>query len=133
MIERAEPAHIVTTDDSVLATQPRWDLLLFGVTLALSTGLLFMLMRSSSIWGVALSALPMWRRVDPLAVLAITPEERRKLERDLREAEQSEDTAGAGLARMLDQTRPAEEGHAAETDTVAPNPVADPERPSESA
>jgi hypothetical protein len=106
-----------------------------GVTLAFSTGLMLMLMRSSSLWAVALSALPLWRRVDPLAVLAITPEERRKLERDLREAEQREDTAGAGLARVLDQTRPAEEpaeeGHAAETDTADPDP--DPERLSESA
>jgi hypothetical protein len=104
-----------------------------GVTLAFSTGLMLMLMRSSSLWAVALSALPMWRRVDPLAVLAITSEERRKLERDLREAEQREDTAGAGLARVLDQTRPAEEpaeeGHAAETDTADP----DPERLSETA
>lgn len=80
-----------------------------GLSLAFSSGLLLLLMRSSSLWAVALSALPVWRRVDPLAVLAITAEERRKLERDLRKAEQQEDTAGLGLGRVLDSTEEDEE------------------------
>jgi hypothetical protein len=108
-----------------------------GVTLAISSGLMLLLLRSSSLWAVALSALPLWRRVDPLAVLAITPEERRKLERDLRKAEQLEDTDGAGLGRVLDQSRPAEEpaeqGLEAGTDRVDPDPDPGAERLSESA
>jgi len=52
MIERAEPAHIVTTDESVLATQPRWDLLLFGVTLALSAFGLVMVYSSSAVYAL---------------------------------------------------------------------------------
>jgi hypothetical protein len=88
-----------------------------------------MLMRSGSLWAVALSALPVWRRVDPLAVLAISPEERRKLERDLREAEQLEDTAGAGLGRVLDSVEPGEEPD--EEESVVPGDAVVRERPDE--
>ena len=35
-------------------------------------------------------ALPMWRRVDPLAVLALSSEERKRREKDLRDAESAE-------------------------------------------
>jgi hypothetical protein len=95
--------------------------------------LILLLLRSSSLWAVALSALPVWRRVDPLAVLAISPEQRRKLERELREAEQVEDADSAELVRMLDETKPAEkpptDGLEAEADEVGPAPDADTAKP----
>ena len=50
----------------------------------------------------ALSSLPMWRRVDPFAVLSVSEEERKRREKDLREAEESEDREGQAVGRLLD-------------------------------
>ncbi|MFH2010545.1 MAG: putative lipid II flippase FtsW [bacterium] len=53
MIERAEPAHIVTTAESVRAvTAPRWDMVLFGVALALSAFGLVMVYSASAVYAL---------------------------------------------------------------------------------
>ena len=94
-----------------------------GVALAVSTGMLALLLRSGSLWALALSALPLWRRVDPLAVLALGAEERRKLERDLREAARLENTTDAGLARVLDRASASQQAVASpEPATAGPEP-----------
>ena len=77
-----------------------------GVTIATSVGLLSLLLRSGSLLGMALSALPLWRRVDPLAVLALSDDEREKLEKDLRSAEEDEDEKDDGVGRVLDEVDP---------------------------
>ena len=38
-----------------------------------------LLLRTGSLVGAALSAMPLWRRVDPLAILALSDDERKKL------------------------------------------------------
>jgi hypothetical protein len=73
-----------------------------GVVLAVSSGLLTMLLRGGSLVAAAVSSLPMWRRVDPLAVLSLSEEERRKREREQREARTKEDEEGAGIGELLD-------------------------------
>jgi hypothetical protein len=72
------------------------------VALAFSAGLLGILLRGSSLAAVALSALPVWRRVDPLAILALSDEERRKREEELRSARENEDVSEEAVGRLLD-------------------------------
>ena len=55
---------------------------------------------------VALSALPVWRRVDPLAILALSDEERRKREEELRAARETEDQSEEAVGRLLDDEEP---------------------------
>jgi len=64
------------------------------VALALSTGVLALIARASSLTAMALSSLPIWQRVDPLSVLALSERERKKREMELREAEDEEDESG---------------------------------------
>ena len=71
-----------------------------GVALALSLGWLGLLLRGGSLAALAFSALPLWSRVDPLAVLAISEEERMRLEDDLRKAEEDEKERAVG--QLLD-------------------------------
>ncbi len=73
-----------------------------GAVLATSFGLLSILSRAGSLAASVLSALPMWRRVDPLAVLSISKEERMRREQDLRDAEKAENREEQGVARLLD-------------------------------
>jgi hypothetical protein len=77
-----------------------------GVALAVSAGLLALLLRGSSLAAVALSALPVWRRVDPLAVLALSDEERKKREEELRAAQEKEDVGEEAVGRLLDRDEP---------------------------
>ena len=49
-----------------------------------------------------MSSLPMWQRVDPLAVLAISDEERERRKKDLLEAERAEDQEDEAVGRLLD-------------------------------
>jgi cytochrome oxidase Cu insertion factor (SCO1/SenC/PrrC family) len=72
------------------------------VALAFSAGLLGILLRGSSLAAMALSALPVWRRVDPLAILALSDEERRKREEELRSARETEDQSEEAVGRLLD-------------------------------
>jgi hypothetical protein len=74
-----------------------------SVALALSTAILMALLRSGSLYAVALSSLPLWSRVDPLAVLSLSDEERRKREKELRAAEAEEDESEKGIGRVLDE------------------------------
>ena len=78
-----------------------------SVVLAVSSGLLTLLLRGGSLVAAAVSSLPMWRRVDPLAVLSLSEEERRKREREQREARASEDEEGAGIGELFDDDDPA--------------------------
>ena len=73
-----------------------------GLALMVSSSLLAAIVRGGSLVATALSSLPMWRRVDPLAVLALSDEERRKREMELRAAAAGEDEAESGIGRLLD-------------------------------
>jgi VCBS repeat-containing protein len=73
-----------------------------GAALMLSLGWLGALLRSGSLAAIAFSALPMWRRVDPLAVLTISEEERLKREQELRSAQELEDRTEARVGDLLD-------------------------------
>jgi hypothetical protein len=74
-----------------------------GAMLAASLSWLTPLLRCGSLTAVAFSALPLWHRVDPLAVLAVSDEERRRREDDLRKARELEDEKEMGVGRLLDQ------------------------------
>ena len=69
------------------------------IGIAFSGALVAIALRSSALWAAALSSLPLWRRIDPLMVLGLSDEERRKLEAQQREA-RSEERSGVG--RVLD-------------------------------
>jgi Tol biopolymer transport system component len=86
------------------------------VALALSTGVLALLARASSLAAMALSSLPVWRRVDPLTVLALSEREKRKREKELRNAELYEDDALGGL--LAGEPKP---------ERAAPEPDSDPD------
>jgi hypothetical protein len=75
-----------------------------GAMLAASFSWLALLLRGGSLAAVAFSSLPLWHRVDPLAVLAVSEEERRRREEDLRKARQLEDEKDRGVGRLLDRT-----------------------------
>ena len=72
------------------------------VAVAFSAGLLGILLRGSSLAAVALTSLPIWRRVDPLAILALTDEERKRREEELRSARETEDSGEEAVGRLLD-------------------------------
>jgi hypothetical protein len=62
-----------------------------GMALVVSGGLLALLMRGGSLAAAALSSVPLWRRVDPLAVLSLSEEERWQREQDIRAAQREEE------------------------------------------
>jgi hypothetical protein len=72
-----------------------------GISLLASAGLLAMLLQRGTLMAMALSAVPLWRRVDPLVVLALSDEEREKREEELRKAEAEEDESSAEVGRIL--------------------------------
>jgi hypothetical protein len=76
--------------------------------LAFSTGILALLTRASSLTAMALSSIPVWQRVDPINVLALSAKERKKRAKQLRDAEDLEDRAEAGIGDLLsdDHQRP---------------------------
>ena len=76
-----------------------------GFALMLSLGWLGVLLRGGSLAAIAFSALPMWRRVDPLAVLTISEEERVRREQDLRSARESRGPDGEGGRRPVGRLR----------------------------
>jgi hypothetical protein len=78
-----------------------------GVTLFVTGGLLAALVRGGSLAAAALSSLPLWRRVDPLAVLALSEEERWQREQEMRAAQREE-----SIGRLLDEA----EGQTADAD-----------------
>ncbi len=44
----------------------------------------------------------MWRRLDPLAILSLSDEERARREEDLRKAREEEDAKEKAVGRLLD-------------------------------
>ena len=74
-----------------------------GLALITSSGLLAALLRSESLLALALSYLPIWRRVDPMAILILSPEERKKREQEIRDARKTEDVSHQGLGEILDE------------------------------
>ncbi len=82
----------VETEWAVAATE--------GLTLMATFVIALSLLRATPLAVLALSTLPMWRVLDPLAVLALTPEEREKRRKETEEAEREENTAG--IADLLD-------------------------------
>jgi len=75
-----------------------------GFALMMSLSWLGVLLRSGSLAAIAFSALPMWRRVDPLAVLTISEEERVRREQELRSARELEDQTERGVGDLLDDS-----------------------------
>jgi hypothetical protein len=73
-----------------------------AMALVVSTGVLTALLRGGSLLALTFSSLPLWNGFDPLAVLALTREERKKREDELREAQRAEDRGAAGLGDLLD-------------------------------
>jgi hypothetical protein len=78
-----------------------------GMALAVSGGLLALLMRGGSLAAAALSSVPLWRRVDPLAVLSLSEEERWQRDRDI-QAAQREEEGGRLLDAPIDAPGPPE-------------------------
>jgi hypothetical protein len=81
--------------DSIIATTE-------SLAFALSAVILGVLLRSGSLIAMLVSALPLWRGFDPLAVLTLSDEERRKREKELSTAKAEEDRSERGIGRLLD-------------------------------
>jgi hypothetical protein len=94
--EMAEDAERHAQSESLLMSAAE------GLALMTSTGLLTLLLRSESLLALALSYVPVWRRVDPMAILALSPEERKKRERELSTAREAEDRKLHELGDLLD-------------------------------
>jgi hypothetical protein len=77
--------------DPQRAEQETLTITVEGVALAISGGLLALLMRGGSLAAAALSSVPLWRRVDPLAVLSLSEEERWQREQEIRAAQREEE------------------------------------------
>jgi hypothetical protein len=77
-----------------------------AASLVTSAGLLTWLLRAGSMAGSLLSTLPLWSRVDPLAVLAADSEERRRQAAESGDDE-DEDPELAGLIEGEQPTEPA--------------------------
>ena len=61
------------------------------MALGVSSAVLALLARASSLTAMALTSLPVWLRVDPLSVLLLSDRDRKKREQELRDAEILED------------------------------------------
>jgi hypothetical protein len=70
-----------------------------AVSIAFSAGFIAAALRSSSLWAALLSLTPMWQRLDPLVVLAVSDEERRRRQEEIRRAEELRSKVG----RVLDE------------------------------
>ena len=73
-----------------------------GTIIAASLGFLALLLRGGSLAALAFSALPMWHNVDPLAILAVSDEERERLDEELREAREEEAAKDKAVGDLLD-------------------------------
>jgi hypothetical protein len=95
--------EMTSTPDARLSQQETFISTVEGVTIAASAGLVAGILRSGSLAAVAASSLPVWKGVDPLAVLDISEEERRKREREMLEAEEDEASGELAVGRILDR------------------------------
>lgn len=75
-----------------------------SVAILVSVSVLAGLLRSSSLFALSLSSLPLWMRMDPLAVLSLSNDERRQRARELERAEHEEDRR-TGVSRVLRSAR----------------------------
>jgi hypothetical protein len=92
--------HDLTEEQEERLRAEEWSVETIEATaMVLSTSILPALLRSSSLWAATLSSIPLWRRADPLVVLALSDEERRKMQTELREAREEEER----LSRVLDR------------------------------
>ncbi len=73
-----------------------------GAMIAASLAWLALLLRGGSLAALAFSSLPLWRGVDPLAVLALSDEERKRIEEDNRKAREQEDEKEKAVGRLFD-------------------------------
>ena len=73
----------------------------------LSSGVLALLARASSLTAMALSSLPVWQRVDPLNVLALSRRERQKRDKELQKAKLLED---GGIGDLLESPEEPDRG-----------------------
>jgi hypothetical protein len=72
-----------------------------GVALAFSATMLSAILRAGNLAAIALSSLPLWSRIDALAVLSLSEEERRARDQELQDAEDEEERKAKGIGRLL--------------------------------
>jgi hypothetical protein len=77
-----------------------------GTALVVSTSLLAIISRASSLVAAAISSVPIWGRVDPLAVLALSPKEREKRRVRLRKDEELEAEESRDVSSLIDGEAP---------------------------
>ena len=92
LLEALERLREELQRDPQRAEQETLTITVEGMALVVSSGLLALLMRGGSLAAAALSSVPLWRRVDPLAVLALSEEERWQREQDIRAAQREEES-----------------------------------------
>ena len=95
--------QMLSTPDSQLSEQDTFISTLEGVTIVASAGLVAAILRSGSLLAVAASSLPLWKGVDPLAVLDISEEERRRRAQEMSEANDDEAEGELAVGRILDR------------------------------
>ncbi|MCP5067600.1 MAG: hypothetical protein GY946_13635, partial [bacterium] len=61
-----------------------------GVAMAMTTGVFALLMRGGSLFAMAVSSIPMWKRMDPLMILSLSDADRHDLASTQRAAEKAE-------------------------------------------
>ena len=76
-----------------------------GVVLAISATILATILRVGSLAAMALSSIPLWRRVDPLVIHSLSDEERRELDEKRKAAEREEERGARGISRLLDRRK----------------------------
>lgn len=72
--------------------------------IALSAGFVVWLLHGGSLLASFLVSLPVWRRFDPLPVLGVGGQDRRKRDRKAREEDEQENKQFRGLDRVLDKS-----------------------------
>jgi hypothetical protein len=103
--ELSDLAEELRNDAGKAAEQQNMTIAAFErVGLALSAGLVALAARGSSLVAMLLSALPMWRKIDPLVLLGLTREERRRREEEMRRASESETREAREASEMLDRS-----------------------------
>jgi hypothetical protein len=85
----------IAQEDLIVATAE-------GAALVVSATLALLLLRASSLAAALLTSAPLWWKVDPLAILALSDDEREELERQARSAREDEDSDEEGIGRILD-------------------------------
>jgi hypothetical protein len=95
--EMTDSAHEAESEREVVVSAAQ------STMIAASLGWLALLMRGGSLAALAFSSLPLWRGIDPLAILALSDEERDRLEEELKKSEESEDEEDEAVGDLLDR------------------------------